>query len=287
MPVFDTPEPIHVTLDIHVGDVRISAEDRTDTVVEVRPSDETNASDVKAFEQTSVQYADGVLVVKAPKPPVPEMLFSRRTRSVDVSIVLPVGSHVRGEAAMGDLRCSGRLGECTFKTTTANVNLAHVGALRLRTAGHITVGRVDGDAEVSTGTGRIRVGEIDGAVKVKNSNGNIEIGRVTGDVHARASNGDISFDHALGLSTDAKTANGSIRIGEVTRGTVVLRTATGDLEIGIGADRPAKLDLTTGHGRVHNMLEPADESPEKPMSFEESIEVRARTSYGDITIHRS
>ncbi|WP_406289357.1 DUF4097 family beta strand repeat-containing protein [Embleya sp. NBC_00896] len=281
MPVFDTPKPISVTLDIYVGGVQITAEDRTDTVVEVRPTDETDASDVKAAEQTSVEYVDGVLVVKSPRPKLPAMAFSRSTRSVDVSIALPVGSHVRGEAALGDLYCSGRLGEFTFKTSAANVRLDHVGPLNLHTAGHITVGRVDGDAEVGTATGRIRIGEIDGAVGVKNSNGNTEIGRVTGDVRARASNGDISVDHALGLMTDAKTSNGSIRVGEVTRGAVVLKTACGDLEIGIGADRPAKLELATGYGRVHNTLEQAAKSSE------ESIEVRAHSSYGDITIHRA
>ncbi|RNG18243.1 hypothetical protein EEJ42_27245 [Streptomyces botrytidirepellens] len=280
MPVFDTPEPISVTIEISVGDVQITAEDRTDTFVEVRPTDKTDDSDVKAAEQASVEYADGVLVIKTPKPRA--MDFSRKTRSVDVSVALPTGSHVRGEAAVGDLRCSGRLGECTFKTSTGHVQLDHIGSLHLDTAGgHITVGRVDGDAEVSTGTGRIRIGEIDGAAVVKNSNGNTEIGRVTGGVQVRGANGDISIDQASGLQTDAQTSNGSIRIGEVTRGAVALKTATGDLEIGIGAGRPARLDLTTGYGRVHNALEDAAKSPE------ESIDVRAQTSYGDITIHRT
>ena len=39
MPTFDTPEPISVTVEFGVGDLRIVASDRTDTMVEVRPSD--------------------------------------------------------------------------------------------------------------------------------------------------------------------------------------------------------------------------------------------------------
>ncbi|MCF4140770.1 DUF4097 family beta strand repeat-containing protein [Streptomyces sp. Tue 6430] len=279
MPVFDTPEPISVTIDISVGDVRITAEDRSDTVVEVRPTDETDGSDVKAAGQTSVEYADGVLVIKGPKPRV--MDFSRKTRSVDVSVVLPAGSHVRGEAAVGDLSCSGRLGECRYKTSTGHARLDQAGPLNLSTVGHVTVGRVDGDAEVRTTVGRISIGEIDGAAVVKGSNGTVDIGKVTGDIDVHCANGDISVDHAWGLRTDIETANGSIRVGEVTGGAVVLRTASGDLEIGIGAGRPAKLDLTTGFGRVHNMLESTDESSE------ESVEVLARTSYGDISVHRA
>jgi len=57
MPTFDTPEPISVTVEIGVGDIRIVASDRTDTVVEVRPSDEAKKSDVTAAEQTRVEYA--------------------------------------------------------------------------------------------------------------------------------------------------------------------------------------------------------------------------------------
>ncbi|MEV5873278.1 DUF4097 family beta strand repeat-containing protein [Streptomyces sp. NPDC052101] len=286
MPVFDTPGPISVTLEIGAGDVQITAEDRTDTVVEVRPTDENDDSDVKAAKQSSVEYADGVLVVRTPKPRV--MDFSRKSRSADVSIVLPIGSHVRGEASMGDLRSSGRLGECTYKTPTGHIQVEHVGPSRLKTsAGHITVGRIEGDAEVRTGTGQIRIGEIGGASVVKNSNGNTEIGKVFGDVQVRVSNGDISVEQASGSRIDAQTANGSISVGAATRGAVVLKTGNGDLEIGIGAGHPAKLDLTTGFGRVHNMLESDAEPAEKSLgSPEESIDVRAQTSFGDITIHR-
>ncbi|WP_221351098.1 DUF4097 family beta strand repeat-containing protein [Streptomyces beigongshangae] len=280
MPVFDTPEPISVTLEIGVGDVQITAEDRTDTIVEVQPTDGTDGSDMKASGRASVEYDNGVLTIRTPKPRTID--FSRKTRSVDVTIVLPAGSHVRGKASVGDLRCSGRLGECRFRTSVGHVELDHIGPLHLGTAGgHITVGRVDGDAEISTATGRIRIGEIDGAAAVKNSNGSTEIGRVTGDLHVRGTNGDICVDRPSGLKTDAETANGSIRVSEVTCGAVVLKTSSGDLEVGIGAGRPARLDLATGYGRVNNTLDGADEAPG------ESIDVQAHTSYGDITIHRA
>ena len=64
---FDTPQPISVTFDLGVSDLRITATDRADTVVEVRPSDPDEPTDVTAAEQTRVEYADGVLQIKAPK----------------------------------------------------------------------------------------------------------------------------------------------------------------------------------------------------------------------------
>ena len=62
MPTFDTPEPIALSLELGVGDVRIVASDRTDTVVDVQPSDPSKKSDVTAVEQTRVEYANGSLL---------------------------------------------------------------------------------------------------------------------------------------------------------------------------------------------------------------------------------
>ncbi len=50
MPVFDTPEPIIATIEVGVGDIRIAASEREDTVVEVRPSDSSRSADQQAAE---------------------------------------------------------------------------------------------------------------------------------------------------------------------------------------------------------------------------------------------
>ncbi|MGP3964796.1 hypothetical protein ACTWPT_53475 [Nonomuraea sp. 3N208] len=67
MPTFSTSEPIIAIIDVAAGKVRINASDRTDTVVDVRPSDEFDETDVHAAEQVQVEYADGRLLVKAAK----------------------------------------------------------------------------------------------------------------------------------------------------------------------------------------------------------------------------
>ncbi len=150
MPTFETPEPISVTLELGVGYVRIAASDRADTVVEVRPSDEADESDVHAAQQVRVDYTNGMLRVTGPK--LRGFDFSRKTRSVDVSIELPTGSQVSAEVQMGDFGTAGRLGECRFKTGAGHARLERTGPLRLHTgAGHITVDGVAGNAEFSTG----------------------------------------------------------------------------------------------------------------------------------------
>ena len=280
MPSYETPEPISVTLDLAVADVRITASDRTDTVVQIRPSDEADESDVQAAAQVRVDYTNGTLQVTGPKARAFD--FSRKTRSVAVSIELPSGSQLSAHLLMGDVRCAGRLGECRVKTT-GNVWLERTGELRLHTgAGHVTADGVTGNAEISTGSGKVRVGEVEGTAAVKSSNGDITIDAVAGDVRARTANGEISIERA-GAGVDAKTSNGSIRLGEVVRGSVALGTAAGDLDIGIADGTAAWLEVNTGFGHVHNLLTNAV----RPDEADETVEVRGRTSYGDITIHRS
>ncbi|MGW2948111.1 hypothetical protein ACWDAF_41655, partial [Streptomyces sp. NPDC001226] len=58
---FDTPAPVSAVLDIPAGRIRLIAADRADTVVEVLPVDASKGRDVKAAEQTTVEFADGVL----------------------------------------------------------------------------------------------------------------------------------------------------------------------------------------------------------------------------------
>ena len=281
MPNYETPEPISVTLELGVGHVRIAASDRTDTVVEVRPSDEADESDVKAAEQVRVDYTTGMLRITGPRARAFD--FSRKSRSVDVTIELPSGSQVSAEMQMGDFRSAGRVGECRLKTSAGNFSLERTGPLRLDTsAGHVTADSVAGNAEISTGSGKVQIGEVEGTAVVKNSNGITMIETVTGDVRVRAANGDIRVERA-GAGVDVKTSMGSIRLGEIVRGSVVLGTAMGDLDIGIAEGTAAWLELNTGFGHVRNLLETAT----RPEEADETVEVRGRTSYGDITIHRS
>jgi hypothetical protein len=281
MPAFDTPEPISVTIDLVVGDARITASDRGDTVVEVRPSDGSHEPDVRAAEQTRVEYTTGRLLVKAPHQR--GLGLFGKPGSIDVTIGLPAGSRLQGDAAAAAFHGVGCLGECRVKTAAGNIEFDHTGPLDLSTgAGAVVVNRVEGHAEVSTGSGRVRLREIDGSAVIKNSNGDSWVGEIAGDLRVNAANGSISVDRAKAGIT-ASTANGDVRIGDVARGSASLKTSFGEIEIGIHAGTAARLDVHTQFGRVHNQMEAAD----GPGPSDETVEVRARTSYGDIVIRRS
>ena len=197
MPTFDTPQPISVRLSLGfvVANVRVTAGDHPDTTVDVRPVDALSKADLKIAEQTRIEYADGRLVVRAPKLGT---LFSR-TGAVDVTITLPSGSDLQGETGMGEFRCLGRLGDCRFKTGYGEIRLDRAGAVNLNSSsGDVVVDHADGDAEITAGNGAVNIGRIDGPATVKNSNGSSWIGEVTGELRVNGANGAVVVDRAHG-----------------------------------------------------------------------------------------
>ena len=99
MPRFETPGPVSVTVELGVGDIRIAASDRTDTVVDIQPSDPTKMGDVAAAERTRVEFANGRLLVKAPQG-WRQWTPRGGGESIVVRIELPAGSGVSGGAGV-------------------------------------------------------------------------------------------------------------------------------------------------------------------------------------------
>jgi Putative adhesin len=280
MPTFETPQPIAVTVDIFLGQVEIIASDRTDTVVEVRPSDAAKKDDVRTAKETKVEFAAGHLIVKAPRGWKVYTLGANP--SVDVTIEVPTGSQVHGTASMCRFLVTGELGQCELKTSAGDLQLEKAGPLELRTAGNITVDQVVSRANITTSTGFVRIREINGSAVVKNSNGDSTIREVTGDLRVNAANGNITVERPRG-SVTAKTANGSIRIGDASRGTLQLDTSIGELEVGIHPGSAAYLDVHAKNGSLQNLMETTDE----PTPSEETVHVYARNSFGNIIIRHA
>jgi DUF4097 and DUF4098 domain-containing protein YvlB len=189
---FDTPAPIAAILDIPAGHVRFIAADRADTTVEVLPADASKSRDVKVAEQTTVEYADGVLRIEASAKN--QILGS--SGFIEVTVQLPAGSHVEAKAASAELRGVGRFGDVTFEGAHGSVKLDEAASVHLTTqAGDVSVGRLGGPAEISTGKGDIRIAEA-----------------VRGAVVLRTQAGDVSVDAAAGVSAslDAGTSYGRI-----------------------------------------------------------------------------
>ncbi|MEE1796854.1 DUF4097 family beta strand repeat-containing protein [Streptomyces sp. BE308] len=279
MPSFDTPQPISVNARVDAGSLQFAASDRLDTVVEVRPRDPKKDKDVRAAEQTEVTFASGVLTVRTPK----QRYLVGPTGTVDVTVDLPTGSRVDATGSWTQVLGAGRLGDVRVKTSSGDVRLDTTGPLHLTAShGSITVDRVEGPAEITTSSGSLRVGLVDGTAVLKNSHGTTTVGATTGDLRVSGANGDIDIERAEG-SVTATTAHGTLRVAEVARGTVQLETSYGAIDIGIREGTAAWLDVSSGRGQVRNTLT-ASETPEKT---EDTVEVRARTRWGNIDIRRA
>jgi DUF4097 and DUF4098 domain-containing protein YvlB len=216
MQKFDTPTPISAVLDIPAGRVRFISADRADTTVEVLPANASKGRDVKAAEQTKVEYGDGVLRIETSA----KNQYLGPSGSIEVTVQLPAGSRLEAKAASAEFRAVGRLGDVAFEGAYRQIKIDEAASVRLTAIdGDVEVGRLGGPAEIST-------------------------------------------------------ARGDIRIAEAVRGTVVLRTQSGDISVCAAAGVSAALDAGTGYGRVSNALK-NDGTAE--------LDIHATTSYGDVT----
>ncbi|MFI1205129.1 DUF4097 domain-containing protein [Streptomyces sp. BHT-5-2] len=280
MPSFDTPEPISVTAHLTAGSLRLTAGDRTDTVVQTRPRDPKKDADVRAAEQTEITYTGGVLSLRTPKP----RYLVGRTGTVDITVELPTDSRIEMTGDWAQLLGEGRLGEVRVKKiSSGDVRLDTTGPLHLNvTHGSITVDRVNGPAEIATSSGSLRVGIIDGTATLKNSHGSTVLGAALGEVRVSAANGDVDIQRAES-SVTATAAHGTLRVADVARGTTQLENAYGAIEIGIRQDTATWLDVNSERGQVRNMLNPTD----TPHATDDTLEVRARSRYGNIDIRHA
>jgi hypothetical protein len=280
---FDTQGPIAAEVDIAAGSVHLIAGDRGETVVTVNPANPASKIDVEAAKKAKVEISGPRLSVVVPKPGgIMSYISFRDWGLVDVTIELQAGSSFDAKTGAGDLRADGEFGEVRARSGAGAIQVDQAHAVRLVSgAGRLRLGSSRGDAELVT-AGDMDIGLIDGSAEVKNLNGRTRIGEVTGMIRVKSANGDIVVDRA---QTDVKgrTANGNIVIGELVRGTVTLATGAGAIDIGIAEGTSAWVDAGTQYGRVHNGLEPGG-GPEDPG---EKVEIHARTSFGDIDIHRS
>ncbi|MER6185234.1 DUF4097 family beta strand repeat-containing protein [Streptomyces sp. NPDC001652] len=179
MQKFTTPTAITAVLDIPAGRIQLIAADRTDTTVEVRPVGPARSRDVKAAEQTEVTCTDGVLRIQAPEA---KNQLLGPSGSVEVTVQLPAGSRVEVTSACGEVRGVGRFGNVTVDSAQGPLKFDETANARLTLqAGDITVGRLGGDAEISTQKGDLNVTEAArGTLTLRTEQGDITVGAARG-----------------------------------------------------------------------------------------------------------
>ncbi|MFC7489379.1 MULTISPECIES: DUF4097 family beta strand repeat-containing protein [unclassified Knoellia] len=264
MTTFDTPAPIRARVRLHAGSVRAVASDTDHTVVTVTPSRPDRAGDVDAAERTSVTLVDGVLDVAAPRDRGLSLVW--RPASVEVLVELPSGSHLDAETSAGDIEATGRLGECTLKTSAGNVRADETSRAQLRTsAGNVDVRRATVEADLNTSAGNVTLGDSAGRATLRASTGDISVGRSSGRL-------------------DARTSYGQMRVDSISQGELTLATGYGSIDVGVLDGTAARLDVSSNHGHVRSELSPR---PGRPEGAELTAAIAAVTKYGNITIRKA
>ncbi|MFF7704494.1 DUF4097 family beta strand repeat-containing protein [Streptomyces lydicus] len=215
MQKFDTPTPISAVLAIPAGRIQLIAADRADTTIEVLPANASKSRDVKAAEQTTVEYTDGALHIETSA----KNQYLGPSGAIEVTVKLPAGSRIEAETASTELRTVGRLGDVAFEGAYHQIKIDEAKSLRLTAVdGDVEVGRLGGPAEISTARGDIRITEATG-----------------GTVVLRTQSGDITIGAAPGVSAtlDAGTSYGRINNALKNDGTTELdiraTTSHGDI----------------------------------------------------------
>ena len=278
MPTFATPGPVTATVEVAGAQVRVTASDRTDTVVLVEPRDAASRKDVKVAAKTKVDLADGQLTVKTTTP-------GDKSGSIAITIDLPAGSSLAAYLAHSSVRVDGSLGQFELHMASGRVQLDRIDALRANiSAGEVAIAHIAGRADIEGATFAVRIGDVDGPVGIRGSGGQAWIGRAAADLELSSSSGGFDIDRADG-SVTATTASGAIRVGRMTHSQAKLMNGSGNIEVGISDGTAAYIDVSSERGAVRNSV--ASPSPDSPDASDATVTVHARTRYGDIIMHRA
>jgi putative adhesin len=262
MRTFDTPQPITAHIESAAGHVRLSASDRSDTVVEVRPCNDSRAADVRAAERTRVDFVRDTLNVSVGRwgP------FGARTGAVDITVELPSRSRLDISVASAHVQASGDYADCRLASAS----------------GDLSVALVDGNLRADSASGRIAVEAANGRGSISTASGDATIGALDGDLKFQAASGRLGVDRFRGSLT-ARTASGGVAVATAIHGEISAQTASGDVEVGVAAGTAARLDIITGSGVVTNEMQPSD----GPADGDDTLVINVRTASGDVAVRRS
>jgi DUF4097 and DUF4098 domain-containing protein YvlB len=262
MPTFDTAEPITARIEIAAGHVRLSATDRDDTVVEVRPCNESQAADVRAAERTRIDFAHGSLTVSAGRWGG----FAARTGAVEVTVELPSRSRLDVSVASAQVGADGEYADCKLASAS----------------GDLTVGVVSGSIKADSASGRITVGTANGNGSVSTASGDASIGALNADLTFQTASGRLAVERLHG-TLKTRTASGSVAVATAVHGEISAHTASGEVDVRVAPGTAARLDIITGSGGVTSELQPSD----GPADGEETLLVHVRTGSGNVAVRRS
>jgi hypothetical protein len=262
---FPISTPINLMARLGHGSLTVIArDDVSEATVRLTPRDAKG----DVLQRIAVEMRGPTLAVVAPRQGgLADLLGGwRRDRdAVDIEIVVPTRTAMKLSSASADITVTGCAGGADIATGAATIE----------------VDTVDGDLRLRYGSATSRVQAVTGSATVRSGSGDAHFGEVGGSVQAGFGSGDLEVDIAHG-GVRSRAGSGEARIG-VTHGDVDVAAGSGGVSIGLPAGLSARLEVTTGSGRVHSDLPIEDSS----VRGGKSIIIKARTGSGDVRLFRA
>lgn len=265
--IFDTPETIDLYVQIGSGSVTVHASDTTSTTVSIAGR---RADDVE------VSHEGRQVAVIAPRE---RGVFGDDSR-LDVEVTVPAGSNLATKTGSATLTTQGILGHADVNTGSggARIDTLTAPAEVKSGSGEIAVDSA-AQLQVKVGSGDVRIDQALGDCAVSTGSGDVRIGSARAGVLVKTGSGDLLVQEAEG-DLRFSGASGDVSVGRFHRGGINVKNVSGDIHIGIPAGVPVWTDCTTLTGKLRSDLAGAGE----PTAGQDHIELRAKTTSGDITL---
>jgi DUF4097 and DUF4098 domain-containing protein YvlB len=280
---FQTPNPVQLDVRLGAGEVALETAHVEETTVVLEPMRDNEPS-IEAVQNARVELRDG--------GGTQEVVVDVRGRSrlfrgaeVLVRITCPVESSADVRTGSADVEGRGIFGAVEVETGSGDIEFADIsGNAKVSAAsGDVEIRLVGGEGQINTASGDIQIGMIGADGKVNSASGDVIIRTAGGALQVNSASGDVSVKEALS-SLSVNTASGDQMIGSVFHDSVNLKSASGDLRIGIKEGSKLFVDARSRSGEVSSDLPVSDVPPEGDAPL---VELRANTMSGDINIVRT
>jgi DUF4097 and DUF4098 domain-containing protein YvlB len=252
---FGTPEPPRLRFGIAAGRIEVETADVAETTVEA----EAIRGDL---DDLKVEQHGREIVVESKA-----RLGFKRDQEFDIRIRTPHGAEADANVASASFRAAGRLGALEANSAS----------------GDIQVEDVERDAKVRSASGDVQVGTVGGRTEVNTASGDVQIGSARGGGTIRSASGDVLIGEAA-QQVKLQTASGDMQISSIGEGSVDVKSASGDVRVGIKQGSRLHVDARSLSGDTTSEVElgGVELATTGPL-----VEVKGTTMSGDIRILRA
>ena len=271
---FDTPDRLRLRVKVAAGEVNLRLTDTTVTRVHV------DGDSADAIEHTRVDLNGDQLIIEGPRR---SGLF-RTAPELTISVEAPTGSSLDAELQSAELHVTGELSQARVRSGSGDVDIEHAsGEVAVDAgSGDVQVERLDGEGTLRSGSGDLDVTATSGRIQASTGSGDVQLGRVDGAADVRSGSGDVVVEHST-ADLAISTASGDQQVLRTGGGTLRLKSASGDVHVGVTEGIAAWLDINTISGDVSSAL---GRSPE-PDPDEPRVAVHVNTISGDVHLFHS